>query len=141
MQTLANLRALELRRALESNGKALPRTSFPGTHVVSPARQRPASHNPLIQAIRAEDSAEVWRLATEQPQLVSEPDSEGWSAMHWAALQLAHAQARSSGSENEQLRQELHIQRAESARLADELRSKDAKLLALQQQLADRRRD
>ena len=84
-------------------------------------------------------AAEMWRLATEQPQLVSEPDSEGWLPMHWATLQLAHAQAKSSGSENERLRQQLHSQHAETARLADELRSKDAELLAMQEQLADRK--
>ena len=50
-------------------------------------------------------------------------------------------QARSSGSENERLRQELHRERAENARLTQELRAKDAQLLSMQQQLADRAPD
>lgn len=142
--TLATLKAAELRRALESEGKALARTRLPAARIASPVshvRQQPpgrlASHNPLIQAIRAEDHAEIWRLASERPQLLSQPDSEGWSAMHWVALQLAHAQARSSGNENERLRQALHRERAETARLANELREKDAELLAMQQRLGD----
>lgn len=88
------------------------------------------------QAIQAEDHAEIWRLASEQPRLLSETDSDGWSAVHWAALQLAHAQARNSGSENERLRQELHRERAENARLTQELQR-----LMQQQQLAGRALD
>lgn len=152
-QTLATLKALELREAIESDGKAATRSRMlrtqhgsplgqtqPAAVVASPPQSSPssesASHNALIRAVRAENHAEIWRLATEQPQLSSTPDSDGWSAMHWASVQLAHAQARNSGGENERLRKELSRERAENARLAEELRAKDAALGDLRARLA-----